>query len=183
MIELKNISLSFGEKQIFKDFSCAINDEGVVLIMGESGIGKTTLLRLIAGLIKPDGGTVSGTEGRKISFIFQESRLLAGRTVLKNVSLVSDSHLAERELCALGLKNELHTVVDKLSGGQKQRVSIARALAYSKDIVLCDEPFWGLDEDNRLLAIEQLKRARLAIIVTHSAEDIKAFPGCRLIQI
>ena len=71
MIELKNISLSFGEKQIFRDFSAQLPDEGVVLLSGESGIGKTTLLRILCGLQKPDLGAVVGLENRRVAVVLQ----------------------------------------------------------------------------------------------------------------
>ena len=171
MIEVKELSVTLGEKRIFDRFSVQIPDEGVVLISGESGIGKTTLLRVICGLQKPDSGTIHGLHNRKISVVFQEPRLLEHLTALENVALVSDIQKAEPILNALNMQQELHLKASSLSGGQKQRVSLARAFAYSDDIVLLDEPFTGLDEQNKQKAAELIRSARLAIVVTHDASD------------
>ncbi len=173
MIEIRNLSLRFGEKTIFDDFSAVLPDEGVVLISGESGIGKTTLLRILSRLIKPDRGTVSGIEDRKISVVFQEPRLLDRLTALENVALVSDPLKAKDLLIRLNMTDELHVKAKSLSGGQKQRVSLARAFAFSDDVVLLDEPFTGLDEQNRLRAADLIRTARLAVVVSHDAGDIR----------
>ena len=142
-----------------------------MLIAGESGIGKTTLLRVLCGLQKPDSGTVTGLSGRKVSVVFQEPRLIDHLTALKNVSIVSDRTKAEELLCRLNMENELDLKAGSLSGGQKQRVSLARAFAFSNDIVLLDEPFTGLDEQNKLRAAELIGTARLAILVSHDVTD------------
>lgn len=176
MIKIKNIDLSFGDKQVFKDFSTELCDEGAVIFMGESGVGKTSLLRILAGLIKPQNGTVEGLQGRKISFVFQEPRLLADRTALKNVALVSDVQRAKELLVELGLKDELNQSINHLSGGQKQRVAIARALAFSDDVVILDEPFSNLDAENRRMSAELIGRAKLVLMVTHDQADCALFP-------
>lgn len=171
MITLENLTVRFKEKIVFENKTFSLPDEGIVLLTGESGIGKTTLLRVICGLLKPDAGTVKGLDGRKISFVFQEPRLLGHLTALENVSLVSDPNTALRLLTALNMEQERNELCDHLSGGQKQRVSLARAFAFSDDIVLLDEPFTGLDEENRKRAADLIKTARLAIVVTHDPSD------------
>ena len=154
MIELKNISLSFGEKLIFRDFSAQLPDEGVVLLSGESGIGKTTLLRILCGLQKPDLGAI-----------------------------VSDGETAKRLLSDLNMTGEMHLRARSLSGGQKQRVSLARAFAFSSDVVLLDEPFTGLDEQNKLRAVDLIRTARLAVVVTHDPDDAALLHADRNIQL
>ena len=171
MIEIKGLSLKLGDKQIFSDYSVSIPDRGVVMISGESGIGKTTFLRILCGLQKPDSGKISGLENRKISIVFQEPRLLNHLTALENVSIVSDRDTAHQILCNLNMENELYMKAGKLSGGQKQRVSLARAYAFSDDVVLLDEPFSGLDEQNKLKAARLICSAKLAIVVSHDASD------------
>ena len=171
MIEIRELSVRLGQKQIFADFSASIPDSGIVLVSGESGIGKTTLLRVLCGLIKPDSGTVVGMSGRKISVVFQEPRLLEHLTASENVEIVSDRATAERLLKELNMEGELGSKAGSLSGGQKQRVSVARAFAYSNDIVLLDEPFTGLDEQNKIRVADLIRTARLAIVVTHEASD------------
>jgi ABC-type nitrate/sulfonate/bicarbonate transport system ATPase subunit len=171
MIEIQGLSVRFDDKQVFDNYSVTVPDEGVILISGESGIGKTTLLRVLCGLQKPDRGTVTGLNGRKISVVFQEQRLLDHLTALENVAIVSDKTKAEELLKWLNMESELKSKAGILSGGQKQRVSIARAFAFSNDIVLLDEPFSGLDDRNKMRVAQLIKTARLALVVTHAAED------------
>lgn len=183
MIEIKDLSVKLGEKQIFSNYSVSIPDNGIVLLSGESGIGKTTLLRILCGLIKPDVGTVRGLDGRKVSVVFQEPRLLDRLTALENVALVSDGITAERLLRSLNMENELHVKAGALSGGQKQRVSLARAFAFSNDIVLADEPFTGLDEENKQKAAQLICTAGLAIVISHDPNDANLLPVDEKIQL
>lgn len=178
MIELVDISLRFGQHIVFSHFHTALPDAGVVLLMGESGAGKTTLLRLLAGLLRPDAGEIRGLEARKLSFAFQEPRLLPGRTALDNVRLVSDSDTAEAMLTRLNMREARHDSARTLSGGQQQRVSLARAFAYSDDMVLLDEPFSGLDDRNRQCAAALIRTAKLAVVVTHEAQDAALLDAC-----
>lgn len=171
MIEIRDLSVKLGDKQVFSNYSVSIPDSGIVLLSGESGIGKTTLLRILCGLLKPDGGTIAGTDRRKISVVFQEPRLLDRLTALENVALVSDRMTAEKLLRSLNMENELHVKAGALSGGQKQRVSLARAFAFSDDVVLLDEPFTGLDEENKGKAAQLIRTARLAVVVSHDPAD------------
>ena len=171
MIELKDLTVRFRDKTVFENRSFTLPDEGVVLLSGSSGVGKTTLLRVLSGLLKPEKGSVHGFENRKLSFAFQEPRLLPWLTALENVALVSDRERARAFFTQLDLQNELHEKAGVLSGGQKQRVSLARAYAYSNDVVLLDEPFAGLDEENKRRAADLIKTARLAVVVTHDPDD------------
>ncbi len=173
MIEIKNISLSFGENMVFNDFSVKIPFDGVTAVRGPSGEGKTSLFRMLLGLQKPDSGMISGLEGKKVSVVFQEDRLLPWASALENVALVSDPVAAELALTALGLKDSMHLLPRELSGGMCRRVAIARALAYGGDVLFLDEPFTGLDEDNkRLVANEVLKTGVPVLVITH--EDFEA---------
>ena len=95
MIEIRNISVRFGNKQVLSNYSVDIPDTGIIFINGDSGIGKTTLLRVICGLQKPDHGTVIGLKKRKISYVFQEPRLLDYMSAIQNVAIVSDYARAE----------------------------------------------------------------------------------------
>ena len=156
---------------IFQNSSFSLPDEGLVLLCGESGIGKTTLLFVLAGLLKPQSGTVHGLENRKVSFVFQEPRLLEHMRAIDNISLVSDVASAKALLNQLHLSDVAKQKAKALSGGQKQRVSLARAFAYSNDVVLLDEPFTGLDEANKLRAVELIRTARLSVVVSHDPDD------------
>lgn len=184
MIEIKNISLSFGENMVFNDFSVKIPFDGVTAVRGPSGEGKTSLFRMLLGLQKPDSGMISGLEGKKVSVVFQEDRLLPWASALENVALVSDTVAAESALTALGLKDSMHLLPRELSGGMCRRVAIARALAYGGDVLFLDEPFTGLDEDNkRLVANEVLKTGVPVLVITHEDSEAGLFGIVREIVI
>ena len=138
MIEIRHLDKSFGEKQIFRDFSCSFPEGETTCIMGPSGCGKTTLLNLLLGLEQPDSGSVSGMAGKKRSMVFQENRLVEGMGPVPNLRLVNPAVTrkeAEEMLRALGLSDSLHQPVRTLSGGMRRRVSILRALAAEYDIL------------------------------------------------
>lgn len=179
MITIQNLIVRFGRKTVFDHAAFELPDEGVVMLSGPSGVGKTTLLRVLAGMQKADAGSIEGLASRKISFVFQEPRLLEWLTAEQNVSVVSDEPTAVRLLDRLGLGDERNSEARNLSGGQKQRVSLARAFAYSADVVLLDEPFTGLDEENKRLVIELIQSARLAIVVSHDPKDAERLNACK----
>ncbi len=179
MYELKNIDFSYGEKTVLKNFSLSLPEKGVICLFGASGLGKTTVLRLMAGLETPRAGSIEGFENKRITFIFQEDRLLPWRTAKENVALALGNApdaegKAVRWLGALGLENDVDRYPDEMSGGMCRRVSAARALAPESDVILADEPFTGLDEKNRIalakLFAEKAEK-ELVVIVTHSEEE------------
>lgn len=171
MIQIKDLTVRFGQKTVFENASFSMPDKGIILLSGVSGIGKTTLLRVLAKTLKPQSGVVTGLELRKISFVFQEPRLLEWRTAAENIALVSNTENALRLLSLVELEEEANSLARNLSGGQKQRVSIARAFAFSKDVVLLDEPFSGLDEQNRRRCADLIRTANCAIVVSHDPSD------------
>ena len=173
MLKLKNISFAYGDKKIFENFSLDINQNDRLWLYGESGCGKTTLTRLILGLEDLQGGEIIKPNGYKFSAVFQENRLLPFKTALQNVMLVSkDLKLAQKNLIALGLGDDINTPVSELSGGMKRRVAIARALTAEFDSLILDEAFTGLDEENikntikRILEVAQNKPI---ILISHSS--------------
>ena len=179
MYELRNIDFSYGEKPVLKNFSLSLPEKGVICLFGASGLGKTTVLRLMAGLETPRAGSIEGFENKRITFIFQEDRLLPWRTAKENVALALGNApdaegKAVRWLGALGLENDVDRYPDEMSGGMCRRVSAARALAPESDVILADEPFTGLDEKNRIalakLFAEKAEK-ELVVIVTHSEEE------------
>lgn len=183
MITVSGLCLRFGEHTVFSHYDLSLPDHGVVLLMGASGTGKTTLLRVLAGLQKPDAGSVHGLEGRRLAVAFQEPRLLPGRTARENVQLVSDALTADTLLSMLDMSDAAGGKAPTLSGGQQQRVSLARAFAYSRDAVLLDEPFSGLDENNRRRAASLIKTADLAVVVTHDVADAALLGACSVVYL
>lgn len=170
MINFKNVSFKYGEKQILKDFSLDIKTGDRICLFGESGLGKTTLLRLIMGLEKPTGGEITGIRDKKISTVFQEDRLLPFKTVKQNLILFGDEAEALENLSALNLSAVADSYPASLSGGMARRVAIARALTHKADIYLFDEPFNGLDSDNIKTAADLIlekTKGKTFIAVTH----------------
>ena len=177
---LNDISKSFGEKQVLSHLSLSIDEAGVYAICGPSGCGKTTLLRTVAGLEQPDGGSCEGFSQKDVSYVFQEPRLLSHATVLHNLLCVlprtkDSTAVAMQWLDAVGLSEVADERPDALSGGMQTRLSFARALAANRPILLLDEPFNGLDEAMRarmaMLLCEQA-RDKIILLVSHHAEDL-----------
>ncbi len=176
-IKLENIDLTFGEKVIFSGFSHEFPSRGVTCIMGSSGRGKTTLLRLLLGLQKPDSGKVISVQ--RPAVVFQEDCLLPWLTAGENIAAVS-SRSPERFLAMVGLEDEKNTLPAALSGGMARRVALARALAYDGDALFLDEPFKGLDEDIKSVVmnlIYEYSANRPVILVTHDEADARNLDG------
>ena len=181
MTELKKVFFSYGEKQIFRDFSHAFPTGKITAVTGPSGAGKTTLLRLLTGLIRPDSGEVITDSPAAV--LFQEPRLLPWLSAAENVALVLNdeknaAEKAEEWLGRVGLKKDANRYPDELSGGMQQRVALARTLAYAVEracpTVVLDEPFKGLDkalyEETVALTRETLK-GKTVILITHSEAE------------
>ncbi len=175
-ISIQNLSKTFDGHTILKDYTGEISLSGVTVIRGASGAGKTTLFRLLLGLEQPDSGKITGMQGRKPAVVFQEDRLLPWATALENAAMGSDEARAKNTLERLGLGENLCQLPRELSGGMKRRVAIARALAYGGDILFLDEPFTGLDEDNKRIAAQAMLEAKIPILViTHDDAEAELF--------
>ena len=178
MLTVKKLCKAY-DKTVISDFSFTFPEKGLFLIRGASGSGKTTLLRLIAGLETPDSGTVEKKESDKISFLFQEPRLVPNLTVLENVLLVAkekDVKKAVEYLEMLGLEKDLKKYPDELSGGMKLRCAVARSLYFGGNVYLWDEPTKELDPENAKKITDLMKtlsKDHLVIVVTHD-ENIKS---------
>ena len=199
MIDIENITKSFGKLQVLKGISLHIDKGEVVSIVGPSGAGKTTLLQIIGTLDQPDGGTIriDGVEVDKLSkrklsdfrnkhigFVFQFHQLLPEFTALENIMIPAyisgASHSeakkrAEELLSFMGLLDRAHHKPNELSGGEKQRVAVARALVNNPAVILADEPSGSLDTQNKQ-ELHQLffdlrdKYGQTFVIVTHDEQ-------------
>ena len=185
MIKFDNVCVRFGKNAVIDRLSFEFEEGKVTAITGGSGVGKTTLLDLIAGLNKATDGQIITEHGR-LSYIFQEPRLFPWLTSLQNVSTVSDGDTAKEMLSLMGLSDDLDKYPSELSGGMRQRVSIARALAYKPDVILMDEPFASLDPERREAVADivfGMLKGKTAIIVTHDTCDLKyADTGLKLTE-
>lgn len=182
---LDKVTFSYGKVSVLDEVTWHLPDSGIVCLWGASGCGKTTALRLLAGLEKPDSGSVKGVE--RVSMVFQENRLLPWRTAWENVTLVGgDETQARQLLAALGLtETEMHMPPMRLSGGQQRRVALARALVAESDILLLDEPFNGLDEDtwqDVVPLIQRVAESRPVVLVTHIREQVEAL-GAKVVHL
>lgn len=185
MLELKDVSLSFGALEVLRGASLTLGQGERIAITGPSGCGKTSLLHVIAGLLHPDSGLVHNRAART-GCVFQEPRLLPWLSAAENVSIVMPHGTQGQDalmlLKKLGLADSAEKHPCELSGGMQQRAALARALAYAPDLLLLDEPFRALDAASKALAIDAVnERADCAVIlVTHSPEEADAL-GCRII--
>ena len=194
MLELRNISKKFGDKQILKDFNLIVPEKRVLAIVGPSGGGKTTLLRMLAGLETIDSGQViyngeildvAELEKRNLlGFVFQDFQLFPHLSVLENLTLspihtmnVSKEEAEEKAqalLARLGLSEHAKAYPYSLSGGQKQRVALARAMMINPEIIGYDEPTSALDPALRLevekLILQNREMGMTQIVVTHDLQ-------------
>ena len=181
-VRIAGARLDFGEMTLFEDLSLTLPAGTWTCLLGPSGVGKTSILRMIAGLEVPaDGTSIEADDGaglaRRVAYMAQQDLLLPWLSVLDNVMLgarlrgeAPDPERAERLLAAVGLSRERLAFPRSLSGGQRQRAALARTLMEDRPLVLMDEPFSALDTISRLrlqtLAAELLQE-RTVLLVTH----------------
>lgn len=196
IIEVKNITKSFGQLQVLKGIDLSINEHEIVSIVGQSGAGKTTFLQIMGTLDRPDTGSIifnnsniltlkddklSEFRNQNIGFVFQFHQLLPEFTAIENVmipALIAKSKTSEAKkkaldlLKMLGLEKRVEHKPGELSGGEKQRVAVARALINNPAIILADEPSGSLDSENKeeihkLFFDLRDKLGQTFVIVTH----------------
>ena len=193
MIEIKNITKSFGNKKIFTDFSMTIPDGAFKIFAGKSGCGKTTLLNMIGAIESPDSGTitVNGLDIHKrantrkyfseqVGFLFQNFALIEEETVEDNLNYIQKKHRSGRSmdeiLDLLGLLDKKNVEVYKLSGGEQQRIALARLMFKKCDIILAAEPTGSLDYENADVVMNILhdfnNQGKTIIMVTHDEKII-----------
>lgn len=177
-VEVKNLSKSYGDKVVFEKFSAFFESGKTTCVMGSSGCGKTTLLRILSGLETPDGGEILMPEDTKKSIVFQEDRLCDNLSAGANVRLVMPKRpkdgVIEKGFEMMGISDCIHCPVRELSGGMRRRVALLRALLADWSLLLMDEPFKGLDEKTKAAVIEYTKSCcqnKTVICVTHDASE------------
>ena len=184
MIRLEKVYKGFEGKPVLTGFS-AVFPEGCWCLMAPSGGGKTTLLRLICGLEKPDAGKVEVPAGTRFGMVFQEDRLCPGLSPVKNLQLVCSRERARALLSEILPEDCLEQPVRELSGGMRRRAAVARALAAESEALLLDEPFTGLDPETKARVVAFVLRhrqGRLLVAATHQQEDVEAL-GARVLRL
>ena len=180
---IDGLGVSYGEKTVFDNFSISFPSGKISVILGGSGVGKSTLLNAVAKLI-PYGGTIDSGEGG-VSYIFQNDRLIPAISVYKNLDLVlradiKDKNERKRRIYEMLNLLEISSLANKLpttlSGGEAQRAAMARAYLFKSDVLLLDEPFKALDPALKSRLIKQLitlneREKRTVIFVTHAIDE------------
>jgi len=189
-ISIKALTKRFGEKTVFDSFSEELPANGVTVIMGESGCGKTTLINILMGFEKPDSGEITGIPDR-ISAVFQDDCLSEDFSALSNLKAVTGRKISKsvlvNYLAAVGLTGkDILRPVKELSGGMKRRVAITRALVADGELLIMDEPFKGLDSEMRREVMELVlddtkSKRRGLVVITHDQNEAEMLGADKLI--
>lgn len=193
MIKIDELNKSFGDTAVFKEFSAEFEDGSVTCIMGSSGIGKTTLLRILMGLEDYDDGHITGLENKTMAAVFQEDRLCENLTVSANIRMTGgkdEKGISEQEVVKyleiIGMKDMAGKQVSELSGGMKRRVAILRAVLADRDIVFFDEPLKGLDQETEKKVMETivpLLSGKTVLWVTHREDEAAYFKNANMLKL
>lgn len=174
---ISHVYKDFGRGPVLRDVSLTVRQGETVCLMGPSGLGKTTLLRCVAGLERPESGSITGVPER-LGYVFQEDRLCGVFSAVANVRLATGRALPEpeilRHLEELGLAGSARRPVSQLSGGMRRRVAIARAVCAGPQLLLLDEAFKGLDDQCRRDTVAYIRRhtpGASLLCVTHDPEE------------
>ncbi|MDE6302452.1 MAG: ATP-binding cassette domain-containing protein [Clostridia bacterium] len=182
-VNIKNLHIAYGENVVFDNFNIHFAEHKISVLLGGSGVGKTTLLNAVAGLV-PYDGSIEKSEGG-VSYIFQNDRLIPTISVFQNLDLILRAICKDKEerkrridemLSLLEISEYALSLPTALSGGQAQRVAMARAYLYPSDILLLDEPFKALDTALKARLLKHLimlneRQKRTVIFVTHAIDE------------
>ena len=186
-IRIEHLNKSYHDRPVLQDLSLSIPTGQITAVMAPSGVGKTTLLRILMGLEAADSGQVEGLEGLRLSAVFQEDRLCANLSPVSNIRLVTGSSLSRQEilsaLAQAGLSDCAGQPARELSGGQRRRVALLRALLAPWELLLLDEPFKGLDTETRKQIMDYVllhfrkMAGRTVLLVTHDENEAAYMAG------
>lgn len=179
MRSVKGLSKIYDGRAVLEKVDFTFEDDQVYCLMGASGRGKTTILRILSGLLTPDAGEMQGFPSPSVGMVFQEDRLCEGLSPVENLQVIGCRNSEELlgEILPAGC---LEQPVRELSGGMRRRVAVARAIAAESEILLMDEPFTGLDEETKrrvIRFVREHRRGRLLIAATHQEEDAELLGG------
>lgn len=188
-IIITDLCKTFDDNEVLKNVNITLKDNSIYCLMGTSGIGKTTLLRILMGLEHADSGSISGIDIKSISCMFQEDRLIHDLSAIDNVRIVlrgkNNRDEISNNLLSILPDDSLDMSVSSLSGGMKRRVALARALSYPGKLIILDEPFTGLDKDTKLNVIDyilKMRNNRTLLITTHGTDDANLL-GAEIIKL
>lgn len=176
-MRIVDLKKSYGERVIFERLQLEIPEGKITCVLGESGVGKTTLLKILGGLADYTG-RIEGAQ--KAAFVFQEPRLIPYKNVEENLKFaVGRCEGIKKTLALVGLEEKALQPASSLSGGEAQRVALVRAFLFGAPLVLLDEPFSSLDTGNKLQAMKafyglQQREKRTAVVVTHDLDEALA---------
>lgn len=175
MMEVRNLTLAFGDKLVLDHFSLTIPSCGITALSGPSGCGKTTLMRCIAGLEHPQQGSISGILPHETAFLFQENRLLPWRTVAEHIADVLPSNRQQEvdfflELAQLTQERDQYP--RQLSGGMARRLAFARCMALDAKLYLLDEPFTGIDLERTQRLMAYLSSLPVPVLLSTHEPDV-----------
>src|SRR5436853_2083061 len=201
MVELRDVKMQFDEKKVLDGFSLAVEPEDRLVIMGQSGSGKSTILRLVLGMLQPDAGSIFFKQfeitrlkrrklqqvRRHMGMVYQYSALLSSRNVRDNIALPLEEltdksskeidKIVDEKLELVGMKEARDLMPSELSGGMKKRISLARALVLEPELILFDEPVAGLDPvmasviDELVISLSEKSKVT-SVIVTHEMDSV-----------
>lgn len=175
MIEVRNLTLAFGDKLVLDRFSLTIPSSGITALSGPSGCGKTTLMRCIAGLEHPQQGSISDILPHETAFLFQENRLLPWRTVAEHITDVLPPNRQQEVdffLDLAQLTQERDQYPRQLSGGMARRLAFARCMALDAKLYLLDEPFTGIDLERTQRLMDYLSSLPVPVLLSTHEPDV-----------
>lgn len=188
-IIVRDLVKKYDGHMVLNHFNATFPKGKMTVIMAPSGKGKTTLLRILMGLERYDSGEIIGVTGQKKSAVFQEDCLCENLNAISNIKLCNsnlDREVIQKALINVGINAPQDQRVREFSGGMKRRVAICRALLAEHDILFLDEPFKGIDKEQKKITMDFMKNHILnttTIYITHDSSEADFFQPCQIIEL